>query len=110
MKACEGVDVYIHIFLTSALAGGDWSASRFSSFTRGERTPGTHLIGGWVDLRTGLDIVKKRKFFTLTVLEYRPLGRPDVASRYTDYTIPAPRRLFERRCISNMIIQDGKVK
>jgi hypothetical protein len=28
MKAYEEVDVYIHIFLTSALAKGEWSASR----------------------------------------------------------------------------------
>jgi hypothetical protein len=27
MKASGGVDVYIHIFLTSALVGGEWSAS-----------------------------------------------------------------------------------
>jgi hypothetical protein len=27
MKAYEGLDVQIHIFLTSELAGGDWSAS-----------------------------------------------------------------------------------
>jgi hypothetical protein len=28
MKAYGGVDVYIHIFLTSVLAGVEWSASR----------------------------------------------------------------------------------
>jgi hypothetical protein len=28
MKTYGGVEVYIHIFLTSALAGGEWSASR----------------------------------------------------------------------------------
>jgi hypothetical protein len=42
----------------------------------GERTPGTHWIGGWVDLRSGLDDVEKRKFLTLPGLELRPLGRP----------------------------------
>jgi hypothetical protein len=41
MKACGGVDVYVHIFLTSALAGGEWSASRSGRYTPGERTPGT---------------------------------------------------------------------
>jgi hypothetical protein len=49
MKAFGGVDVEIHIFLTSALVGGEWSASRPGRFTRGERAPGTHWIGGWVD-------------------------------------------------------------
>jgi hypothetical protein len=55
MKAYGGVDVYIHVFLTSAQAGGEWSASRPDRFI-----PGTHWIGGWVDLRAGLDEVEKR--------------------------------------------------
>jgi hypothetical protein len=59
MKAYEEVDVYIHIFLTSALAGGEWSASRPGRFT-----PGAHCIGGWVDSRAGLDNVEKKKFLT----------------------------------------------
>jgi hypothetical protein len=42
-----GVDVLIHIFLTSALVGGEWSTSRSGRFTPGERAPGTHSIGGW---------------------------------------------------------------
>jgi hypothetical protein len=46
MKAYGGVDVYIHIFLTSALIGGEWSASRPGRFTPGERAPFTHWIGG----------------------------------------------------------------
>jgi hypothetical protein len=46
MKAYGGVDVWIHIFLTSALAVGEWSASRPCRFTTGERAPGTHWIGG----------------------------------------------------------------
>jgi hypothetical protein len=40
MKAYGGVDVQIHIFLNSALAGDEWSASRPCRFT-----PGTHWIG-----------------------------------------------------------------
>jgi hypothetical protein len=48
MKAYWGVDVEIHIFLTSALVGGEWSASRPGRFTPGERAPGTHWIGGWM--------------------------------------------------------------
>jgi hypothetical protein len=76
MKAYGGVDVYIHTFLTSALAGGEWSASLPGRFTPGGRAPGTHWIGGWVDPRAGLDDVKKRKFLTLPGPELRPLGRP----------------------------------
>jgi hypothetical protein len=59
MKEYGAVDVYIHIFLTSALVGGEWSASLPCRFTPGERAPGTHWIGGWMDPRVGLDDVEK---------------------------------------------------
>jgi hypothetical protein len=55
MKTYEGVDVKIHIFLTSALAGGEWSALRPSRFTPEEKSPGTHWMGGWVDPRASLE-------------------------------------------------------
>jgi hypothetical protein len=71
-----GGDVYIHVFLTSALVGGEWSASRPSRFTPGEIAPGTRWIGGWVGPRTGLDDVEERKILPLPELELRPLGRP----------------------------------
>jgi hypothetical protein len=63
-------------FLTSELAGGEWSASRPGRFTPEERAPGTHWIGGWVD-------------------PYRdsnsdPSVVQPVASRYTDFATPAP--------------------
>jgi hypothetical protein len=58
MKAYGGVHVYIHIFSTSALVGGEWSASRPGRFTHGERVPGTHWIGGWVNPKAGLDDVE----------------------------------------------------
>jgi hypothetical protein len=90
MKTYGTVDVWIHIFLTSALAIGEWSVSRPCHFTPGERTPGTHWIGGWVDPRAGLDDMEKWKFFTLPVLELSfPLIVRPVASRYTDCAIPA---------------------
>jgi hypothetical protein len=84
MKAYGGVDVWIHIFLTTALVGGEWSASRPCRFTPGERAPGTHWIGSCVGPRASLDYVEKRKFLALLGLEFRPLGRP------ADYAIPAP--------------------
>jgi hypothetical protein len=46
MKVYGEVDVYIHIFLISALAGGEWSASRSGSLTSGESDAGTQWIGG----------------------------------------------------------------
>jgi hypothetical protein len=49
-------------YLTSALDGGKWSASRPGrALTPTERTPGTHWIGGWVGLRTSLDAGARRK-------------------------------------------------
>jgi hypothetical protein len=70
MKVYGGVDVWIHVFLTSALAGGERSASRPGPgrFTTGEKAPSTHWIGGWVDPRAGLDDVEKRKFLNLSGL------------------------------------------
>jgi hypothetical protein len=70
------VDVEIHIFLTSALAAGEWSASRPCRFTPMERASGTHLVGGWMDPRASLHDMEKRKFLTLPKLELRPLDRP----------------------------------
>jgi hypothetical protein len=71
MKAYGRVDAQIHILLTSALAGGQWSISRPGRFT-----PGVHWIGGWTDPRAGLDDLEKRKFLALPGLELRPLWHP----------------------------------
>jgi hypothetical protein len=76
MKAYGGVDVYIHIFLTSALVGGEWSASRLGRFTHGERDPSNHWIRGWVGPRAGLDDVEKRKVLPLPGLELQTLCHP----------------------------------
>jgi hypothetical protein len=66
----------MHVSLTSALLGGEWSASRPRCFTPGKRAPGTHLIGGWVGPIAGLDDVENITFLTLPGLEHRPLRRP----------------------------------
>jgi hypothetical protein len=76
MKAYGGVDVLIHIFLTSARAGGECSASRPGRFAPGERTSGTHWIESWVDPRVVLDDVEKRNYFSLPGLELRLPDRP----------------------------------
>jgi hypothetical protein len=62
MKAYGGMDIWIHVFLISALVGGEWSASRPDRFTPGERAHVIHCVGGWVGLRTGLDDMERRKF------------------------------------------------
>jgi hypothetical protein len=38
VKTYGGVDVYTHVFLTSALVGGEWLASRLGRFTPVERS------------------------------------------------------------------------
>jgi hypothetical protein len=42
MKAYGGVDVQIHILLTSALDGGEWLALLSGRFTPRERAPAGH--------------------------------------------------------------------
>jgi hypothetical protein len=59
MKAYRGVGVLIHVFLTSALGGDEWLASRPGRFTTEERAPRTHWIGGRVGPRTGVDDMEK---------------------------------------------------
>jgi hypothetical protein len=79
----------MHVFLTSALDGGQWPASRPCRFTPGERAPGSHWIGGWVGLIVGLDDMEKKKFLNLPELfNSDPSVVQPVASRYTDWAIP----------------------
>jgi hypothetical protein len=59
MKMCRKVEVYIHVFLTSAFDEG--SALRRSCFNPRERAPGTHWTGGRVGPRAGLYTVEKWK-------------------------------------------------
>jgi hypothetical protein len=71
--------------LTSALGGGEWSASRPGRFTSRERAPGTHWIGGWVGPRAVLDAVVKRIIPSprRESNPRTPIVQP-VAQRYTD--------------------------
>jgi hypothetical protein len=76
--------------LTSALDGGEWSASHPGRFTPRERAPRTHWIGGWVGLRTVLGAVVKRKIPSpRREWNHRtPIVQP-VAQRYTNWAITA---------------------
>jgi hypothetical protein len=76
MKTCGGVDILVYVFLTSALVGGEWSASRPDHFTTGERVACIHWLGDWLDPRNNLEDVEKIKILLLPGLELRILGRP----------------------------------
>jgi hypothetical protein len=88
MKMYGGVEVQIHVFLNSALVGGEWSVSRRGRFTQGEEAPGTHWIGGWMDPRAGLDDEERRKYYFYRNSNSDPSTVQPVASRYTDCTLP----------------------
>jgi hypothetical protein len=71
MKAYGDMDISLHIFLISALAGDEWSASRPGRFTHREWAAGTHWIVGWVGPRADVDDVERRKILFLAGLELR---------------------------------------
>jgi hypothetical protein len=76
MKVYGRVDIYIHVFLTSALIAGECSDSRPGRFTPGNKAPGSHRVGGWVSPTACLDAMEKRKSLTLPGFELRLLSRP----------------------------------
>jgi hypothetical protein len=82
MKAYGGVDVQIYVFLTSALVGGEWPASRPSRFTLRGKAPGTHWTGGWVGPRNGWNDVENDKFCPYQDSDSDPSDVQPVASRY----------------------------
>jgi hypothetical protein len=59
VKLCSHGRLYVsgyigHVFSTSAVVGGEWSASRPCRFN-----PQYHSITGWVRLAAGLDDIEK---------------------------------------------------
>jgi hypothetical protein len=61
MKTYWGMAVEPHSFLTATLEGGERSASLLVHFSCGQRAPGTHATGGWVDQTAGLEVSEKIK-------------------------------------------------
>jgi hypothetical protein len=55
MKTYGGMEIQMHVFLTSTLDGGEWLDSRPGRFTPEETAPDIHLIEGWVGPRTDLN-------------------------------------------------------
>jgi hypothetical protein len=58
MKMYEGVGDLAPPFLTSALNGSEWLASRSRYFTPGKIDPDAHFVGGWLGPKTGLNAVE----------------------------------------------------
>jgi hypothetical protein len=78
-------------FLTSALDGGEWSASRPGRALPRGKTPGTHCTGGWVGLGAGLDTEDRGK--SLWPCRGSNPDRPVVqyvVRHYTDWATPSP--------------------
>jgi hypothetical protein len=61
-----GAAVYIPVFLTSALVGGELSDSRPDHSNLEERAPSTRWIEGWMSPRASIDDTEKRRFLPLT--------------------------------------------
>jgi hypothetical protein len=80
----EGVWGADALLLTSAIARGEWSASRPCRFNHGERAP--RLV--WPQRRSGQRGEEK----ILNPTGTRTPTIQSVASRHTDYIIPAPTR------------------
>jgi hypothetical protein len=76
MKMYEGLRVQLHAFLTSALGGGEWLASRPDRFTPGERAYRIRWTRGWVGLRAVLNTEKKKKYFIPIGNQSKIPGRP----------------------------------
>jgi hypothetical protein len=71
-----GVEVHVHIFLSSVVDGDKWSALRSECFTHGKTPPGTHWIRGCVSLRVGLDDAGRENLLVLSRIEPQFLGSP----------------------------------
>jgi hypothetical protein len=78
MKTYWGVEVQLHEFLTSALDGGELSASRSGRFTPRESFPGTHWIGGWVSHYNHTDPYPSKTQHNITQYREKCLKREDV--------------------------------
>jgi hypothetical protein len=73
MKTYVGVDVYIHVFLTSALVGGEWPASRLAALLPGKEPPvSIEQEAGWAP-ELVLMTWRRENFLTLQGLKLQLL-------------------------------------
>jgi hypothetical protein len=89
MKAYRVVDVQTHVFLTSALVGGQWSASRPGHTTPEKRTP----VPIGYEIEWTLEPVwttwRRENSWPHRDSNSEPSVVQPVASRYTDCAIPS---------------------
>jgi hypothetical protein len=81
------MEIYLQIFLTSTLYGGEWSHLCFGRFTLGEKLPHICRIEVWVYPTAGLNKVAKRKILILAVNKTTVVH--PAASHFTDRANPA---------------------
>jgi hypothetical protein len=89
---------------------GEWSAARPGRvFTAGERTPGTHCTGGWVDPRAGLDTEVRGKILCPCRGSNfdRPVVQP-VVRHYTAWATPAPENTLILEIIALRVSLPGR--
>jgi hypothetical protein len=106
MKPYWGVEVELHAFLTLALYGGEWSASRPGLFTPRERSPSTHCIGG-PQSRPGVGGEEKN---SQTLPGPEPLIIQPIAQRYTtELTYRMKSENFETKlCLWSLLLSSRK--
>jgi hypothetical protein len=90
------VEVYLHLFLTSALGWGDWATSRPGRFTPGEEDLSTHWKeAGWAS-EPVWTLCRRGKLFPLP--GYKPRSCSPSPRHYTDYAIPVVYREVYSLC------------
>jgi hypothetical protein len=90
MKMYGVVDVHIHVFLTLALVGGKWSLSHSGHFTPGERAPVPIRQEAGCAPELIWTMWRRENSWPYRDSNSDPSVVQPVASRYTDYAIPAP--------------------
>jgi hypothetical protein len=94
MKTYEEVDVQLRAFLTSALDGGQWSASHFGRLIRGGRSRGNHWLGGWGGLKAVRTLYRLEKSFV-------PAGNPTPIIAFPSH--------YNRRSVPKVNVYDRSV-
>jgi hypothetical protein len=77
------------------------------SLRPGRFTSGNDWIGGWLNPRTGLDVVEKRKLLILPGFELQPIGRP--AGSQSLYRLRYPGAVLSSLLLKNRYERDDSL-